>query len=126
MQEYKNENKNNMRLMITPKKEGWFVLDSIDLTGISKANLMIVWEKPAQSGYTFELHLDAPDGKLLGSFALPGGGQSGSEKTPFITKELSAAFAAVTDGGKHNLYIVSRPKDAAEPNQVGLQWIQFK
>lgn len=126
MQEYKNENKNNMRLMITPKKEGWFMLDSIDLTSISKANLMIVWEKPAQSGYSFELRLDAPDGKLLGSFTLPGGGQSGNEKTPFVFKELSSAFAAVTDGNKHNLYIVSRPKDPAEPNQVGLQWIQFK
>jgi cytochrome c len=126
MQDYKNENKNNMRLMMTPKKEGWFAIEDIDLTSISGATLMIVWEKPAQSGYTFEMHLDAPDGKLLGSFVLPGGGASGNETTPFMNKTLTSAFAAVTDGKKHNLYIVSRPKDPTEPNQVGVQWIQFK
>jgi hypothetical protein len=102
------------------------VVDSIDLTSISSATLNIGWEKPAQSGYTFELHLDAPDGKLLGSYTLPGGGAAGNEKTPFVFKALTSAFAPVTDGNKHNLYIVSRPKDAAEPNQVGVQWIQFK
>jgi cytochrome c len=102
------------------------MLDSIDLSEISRANLNIVWEKPSQSGYTFELRLDAADGKVLGSFTLPGGGLSGNEKTPFISKQLSSAFAAVTDGKKHNLYVVSKPVDEKEPNQVAVQWIQFR
>ncbi len=56
---------------------------------------------------------------------MPGGGQAGNEQTPFISKALSSAFEAVTDGKKHNLYIVSKPNDAAEPNEVAVQWIQF-
>lgn len=126
MEKYQAENKNGMRLMIAPKTEGWFVLENIDLTGITGATLNMVWEKPAQSGYSFELRLDAPGGQKLGSFTLPGGGPAGNGQTPVISKALSSAFAAVTDGKKHNLYIVSKPTNAAEPNQVGVQWIQFR
>lgn len=126
MDKYTGENRNGTRLMIAPKAAGWFVLENIDLTGITGATLQLVWSKPAQSGYSFELRLDAPDGQQLGSFTLPGGGQAANEKTPFISKALTSAFAAVTDGKKHNLYIVSKPTDAAEPNQVAVQWIQFK
>lgn len=126
MDKYRGENKNGMRLMIAPKSAGWFAIESIDLTSITGATLNIVWGKPAQSGYSFELRLDAPDGKKLAAFILPGGGQSGNEQTPYISKALSSAFEAITDGKKHNLYIVSKPNDAAEPNEVAVQWIQFK
>lgn len=123
---YKSENKNGVRYQLAPKGEGWFMLDSFDLSGISQATLNIIWEQPAQSGYSFELRLDAPDGKLLGAVKLPGGGGAGNGKTPFNSKALSTTFAEVSDGKKHSVYIVSRPTAATEANQVGVQWIQFR
>jgi cytochrome c len=100
-------------------------MKDIDLTGISQATLMAGWQQAAKSGYTFELHLDAPDGKTLAVFDLPGGLEDVSKK-PFTGKALSSSLDKVTDGHLHDIYLVSAPKDASEPNQVGLQWIQFK
>ena len=62
----------------------------------------------------------SPDGKKLGEAVLEGvKGQKNSSKQLKLTLEL------VTDGKMHNLYIVSKVKDAKEPNAAGLQSIQF-
>ena len=55
--------------MVLPKAEGWFAVDSIDLTGVGSVNLMAGWQTPPEYGFDFEIRLDAPDGKSLGSAA---------------------------------------------------------
>jgi cytochrome c551/c552 len=113
-------NINGGRIMVAPKGTGWFSIDSIDLTGIDGADVMLLWEKPPQSGYLFEVRLDSPEGKKLGEFTLQGvAGTKGG-------KVLKLNLEQVSDRMFHNVYIVSKVQDPKEPNQVGLQWIQFQ
>jgi len=61
----------------------------------------------------------APDGKSLGSAALnpPGKGQQ------FAIVHIP--LQDVTDGQYHTLYVLSKPKNAAEKATAGLTFIQF-
>ena len=105
--------------MVLPKAEGWFALDSIDLTGVGSATLMAGWQIPPEYGFDFELRLDAPDGKSLGSGALnpPGKGQQSAM--------VHVPLQAVTDGKYHTLYVLSKPKNAAEKATGGIAFVQF-
>jgi cytochrome c len=112
------------RFMVTPTAEGWFVLKKIDLSSISTVAMRTGF-RTAPKGYTIELRLDAPDGKVLATFDLPEqpAKDPNSRPTQLI---LNSAFAPVTDGKLHNLYVVSRPKDNKETAQVYLSYIEFR
>jgi glucose/arabinose dehydrogenase/cytochrome c551/c552 len=111
---------NGSRVMVTPNEAGWFRLDSIDLRGVNSAQLKAGWQNPPKVGYTYEIHLDAIDGKLLGSFDLPPQAQTAKGIMP------GSQLVPVVDGKLHNVYIVSKPKKAGSSDQVGLQWIEFR
>lgn len=115
---------NKRRVMITPTSEGWFSTDSIDLTGISQAVVQSGWIKPLQYGYNIELRLDEPNGKLLGSFTISGG-EKATQTSP-VMKTSTVKIEKVTDGNLHRIFIVSKPVNAQEKNQAGLQYIEFK
>ncbi|MEJ7739815.1 MAG: ThuA domain-containing protein [Chitinophagaceae bacterium] len=104
--------------LVTPKGEGSFVLDSIDLSGISEVALSVLSNKPIQYGYTFELRLDGLTGRKLGEAVLE---PSAGKKVVL----LKIPMEAVNDAKFHNLYLVSRVKDAKEPNTVRLQSLRF-
>lgn len=114
---------NGVRYMMAPQAQGWFGIDSIDVTGINGAILHCAWQNAPESGYNFELHLDTPDGILLGSGKLPGSIKT--SKNQIGTAQVIMKFSPVTDGKKHNVIIVSKAIDPKEPNQVALQSIQF-
>lgn len=123
LKDYGSYDFNGMHLMVTPKGEGWFRLDTLDLTGITSAEIALAWQKAPQTGYIFELRLDAPNGQKIGEARLNGG-------MPVAAGNISGAkikttIQPVADGKFHNLYIVSRPKDPSEPNQVAAQSIRF-
>jgi len=48
-----------------------------------------------------------------------------TKKNSIGTALIPMKLEAVTDGKKHNVYIVSKAKDPKEPNQVALQSIQL-
>jgi len=120
MKEFKQENFEGKRYLIVPKVNGWFSIDSVDLSGINGADLMIASLTPVQFGYTFEVHLDTPDGTKIGELVLPV--QTGSGKQEKVFK---IGWQAVTDGKFHNLYFVSKINDPNEKTTVGIQWIQL-
>ncbi len=118
---------NGTRYMLTPRGTGWFATDSVDLSSVNRVSLRAGWQNPPEYGFTFELHLDKPDGQLLGQVELPGAGKpniDATNKKPSF-RELSMKFAAVNDGKFHKLYLVSKAKDPKETAQVGIQWIEF-
>ncbi|WP_315815734.1 hypothetical protein [Paraflavitalea speifideaquila] len=43
-EKYTSEDKQGMRYLLAPKTTGWFVIDSVDLTGITNVTLNLVWE----------------------------------------------------------------------------------
>ena len=122
-------NYNGNALMIVPKGSGWFSIDSIDLAMINAASLMVAWQAPPASDYTFEIHLDSPDGKKLGEFNLPGVSKPAAtkDKNPKLGGlVITSKLEPVTDGKMHNIYVVSKAKDPNDASQFALQWIQFQ
>ncbi len=111
--------------LVIPQKPGWFSIDSIGLTGISRASLNMGWQTPPVSGYTFEVHLDSPTGEKIGEFTFAGkeGSTDKNAKPEFAT--LNSDFSAVSDGKMHNLYIVSKTKDSSISGTAALASIQF-
>lgn len=119
---------NGNTFMIIPQNTGWFSIDSIDLQGISRAAITLGWQKPPVAGYTFEVHLDAPDGNKIGEFNFAGaaetpGSKSGKTQPQFAT--LSSGLTQVNDGKLHNIYIVSKTKDPKITGTAALSSIQF-
>jgi len=109
------------RVLVTPNGPGWFRIDSVDLTSVNSASVRAGWQKPPAVGYTYEIRLDAPDGKLLGQFDL-----NPQTKNAGNGIVLNTRFDPVTDGKLHNVYVVSKPKKDGSADQVGLQWFEFK
>lgn len=114
---------NGMHLLMTPKAPGWFSIDNIDLTGINALVIVGGWQKAPEKGFDFEIRLDAPDGKKLGSGSLPGGLPT---KGPMGQGAVPIPIESVTDGKMHKVYVVSKAKDPAEPNQFAVMMVQFK
>jgi cytochrome c551/c552 len=111
---------NGSYIMVLPKAQGWFAVDSIDLTGVISVGMMLGWQAPPKYGYDFELRSDAPDGKVLGT---------GSLTPPADKKQQFGSVAIkmqpVTDGQYHTIYIVSKPKDPKETVTGGISLLQF-
>lgn len=111
--------------LVIPKNSGWFSIDSIDLTDISRASLNMGWQKPPVSEYTFEVHLDSPQGEKLGEFTFAGvsGTAAPNGKPQFAT--LTSSITAVSDGHMHNVYITSKQKDPSISGTAVLASLQF-
>ncbi|MBX3252622.1 MAG: ThuA domain-containing protein [Chitinophagaceae bacterium] len=110
MQEYKSGNYKGMKVMIAPdNKPGWFSIDSIDLRGVTGAELRVDWEDDEDSpktGYIFELRLDKPDGTKLGEAVLNGVAPTGKPGSSTLKFNFTEAL-----NGTHTVYIVSTPKE---------------
>ncbi|GAO42043.1 ThuA domain-containing protein [Flavihumibacter petaseus] len=89
-------------------------LGSFDLTGILSATPVFSWKGSLEKGYEISLHLDAPDGKVLGSAVL-----KGTDKSPRI------ALSPVTDGREHQVFLVVKDLDEAEKAEVKWEAIRF-
>ncbi|HXL54610.1 MAG TPA: PKD domain-containing protein, partial [Chitinophagaceae bacterium] len=117
---FTNAKYNDINYMVMPKEEGWFSLDSIDLTGIMSANIMMGWQDAPVYGYDFELRLDAPDGKSPGKGSLlPPQNKSTHQGMAHI------ALQTVTDNQYHTIYIIAKPRDSKEKAQAGIGAVQF-
>jgi cytochrome c len=110
---------NGSMVLLVPNEAGWFAIDSVDLSGVNTVALRSEWQKPPQTGYTLELRLDSPDGKLLGTLNFP------PQKTGNGIV-LNGKVEPVTDGKLHNIYVVSKSNKDGNADQVGLQWIEFR
>lgn len=126
LQEFTAMNYNGNRMMIVPKATGSFSLDSLDLNGINGAELVVGWQKPPQYGWTFELHLDSPDGPKIGEAVLDSSSIKNAQSGEgFGGTMLKMNLEPVTDGKLHNLYVVSKVNNEQESGTVALQAIQF-
>ena len=117
---FRNENFEGKRHMVVPRGNGSFNIDSIDMTDISAAELMITTQAAPEFGYTFEVHLDTPDGQKIGESILPANATSGKQE-----KLLKINFQPVMDGKLHTIVFVTKPNDSKEKANIGIQWIQL-
>jgi glucose/arabinose dehydrogenase/cytochrome c551/c552/type 1 glutamine amidotransferase len=124
MQGYSTFRMGGNTLLVTPKAEGWFRIDSIDLSGITSVEMTIGWQKAPQFGYVYEFRLDKPDGQKLGEAVL-NGGLSTPAGGGIAGSSIRSTLTPVTDGKLHHLYVVSRPRNATEPNQAAIRAVKL-
>jgi glucose/arabinose dehydrogenase/cytochrome c551/c552 len=117
---------NGLFLLMVPKAEASFSLDSIDLTNVNQVAITFGWDKPPKFGYTFEAHLDGPGGKKIGEAKLPAGMKNVKGPGGFGSTTISINLVPVTDGKQHNLYLVSRPLNTAEEGTLIIVGTEFK
>lgn len=110
---------NNNNVLILPEKEGWFALDSIDLTDVRSVNIISGWQKVPSVGFDFEVRLDAPAGKLLGKGRMP------VPKKDQPTGSARVAINPVTDGKFHTIYFIYKPGNAKTEMQAGVTAVKF-
>ncbi|MBK7869944.1 MAG: ThuA domain-containing protein [Saprospiraceae bacterium] len=110
-----------MNFLIVPATDGWFKIDSLDLTDIQKLTLGMGWREAPVPAYSFEVRLDKPDGEKIGELAFAG------SNTPPANRQhtISGAINAITDGKIHDLYIVSKVGSGDTKNTVVLTFLQF-
>ena len=121
LKNYTKANSEGKRYLIVPKGNGWFSIDSVDLTGIHAADFMIASLSGVEFGYTFEVRLDTPEGNKIGELILPASTATGKQE-----KLFKVSLQPVADGKFHNLYIVSKANDPKEKVFVRIQWIQLQ
>lgn len=103
-------------ILLFPEDEGWFAIDSIDLTGVRSVNLTSGWQAAPETGLSFEVRLGAPDGKLLGKGSMPTpkkGQPSGVARVPLQT---------IGDGKFHTIYFLYKPGGTIKG---GVRSVQF-
>ena len=96
---FQTANKNNINYLRLNNTNGWFALDSIDLTGVRSIKVTADLGKQSLSGFNFEFRLDSNSGKLLGK-----GYFRGSEGKVLSTA-ANCAISPVTDGKFHSVYL---------------------
>lgn len=113
----------NMPVMYISSNDGWFALDSIDLTGITKAAMTLGWQDVLTGDNTFSLHLDAPDGKLLGEYKVEG--NKPNDKAPLTARMAGVTLSPVTDGKLHNVYVVKKSSGDTKNQAIGVTILTF-
>ncbi len=91
-------------LLMLPTQQGWFALENVDLKGVDSATLTAGWQEAPKTGIDFEMHLNAPDGELLGrgSMPKPAEGQPGGMIAIKLDKD--------TEVKADEIYFVYKPK----------------
>ncbi len=92
------------QILLTPQTMGWFALPKMDLAGVKNIEINIGWQGEMEVVPTYEVHLDAPDGKLLGS------GTMEKPKAGQAQAALSIPLEIVSDGEYHEVYFTYKPK----------------
>jgi cytochrome c len=122
MKNYSNVNFEGKRYLVVPKGNGWFSIDTVDLTSINAAELMIASQASLEFGYIFEIHLDTPEGIKIGELKLP---EDHTESRKW-ERLFKLNIDPVTDGKFHSLVIASKPNDPKEKTTIGVQWIELR
>jgi cytochrome c len=106
---------NGMTMMLIPNSDASFSIPDIDLTDVKTVQLVGGGQEAGKDGYIVELRLDAPDGKKIGESVFKASipGQGG-----FMLGIATIRMESVTDGQKHDLYVVTRPAGGGEPVAV--------
>jgi cytochrome c len=114
---YSLMNFNEMDLGIMPSQEGYFMFESIDLTGIRRIQLAGGGQMPSNQGFNIEIRLDAKDGPVIGTgtFKVAGSGEEGQP----IFGGASISIEPLKDGKARDLYFVSKPlSDNEAPSAI--------
>jgi len=101
-----------------------FSLNSIDLTGITSAEITASSRENFRAGYVFELRIGDPDGRLIGEAVL--NPAENIEEEGFITHSLNIETEPISSRELIDLYILSRPLSEEEDTVPVVSYIEFR
>ena len=99
-------------LLMTPKDEGWFILENIDLKGVRAVHITAGWQEPPKAPVHFEMRLNAVRGNLLGSGTLstPISGQPGAV--------ITIPMIAPMNVKANELYFIYKPQEGEDRGEA--------
>lgn len=100
-----------------PASEGWFMLDSLDLTGVRQITFGIGWRETPVPAASFEIRLDAPNGQKIGEGNFAG---ATTQQAGRNLQTVAVPLQPITDGKTHQLYVISKIKDSKTSNTMAL------
>ncbi len=101
--------------------QSWFAIDSIDLTEVSSIDITIQSDAIPPAAYSFEIRLDASDGKLLGKGSIKPGVYK--DNLPFI---VHSKLDVVNDEKYHRLFLIATPPNSKNKIKLNIEGFQFK
>jgi hypothetical protein len=104
---------NGMDLQLLTGTNGWLLVKDIDLKGVKNVVMALGWQEAPKNGYEFQLHLNSPDGPLVGT---------GEMKAPSAGTFGGMALVQLTDviANAVNLYVTYKLPEGGQPSQVAL------
>lgn len=122
MRTYKRPLNANTTTIVEFKDQSSLVYKNIDLRGISSVSLAV--DVSAANKHTgggqIELRLDAPDGPLAGSVAIPPPSAAGG-----LSEAVLKVGKAPSDGSLHDVYFLVKNAAAGDKPVMGIDWLRF-
>ena len=110
---------NNNDVLVIPENEGWFAMDSLDLTGVRSIDVIAGWQRVPSVPLDFEVRLDAPAGRLLGKGTLPA--PRGDQKAGTAHIRIQP----ISDGKIHAVYFIYKPGRNKPGTRVAVSAVKF-
>jgi len=110
---------NSMNYALFPQTEGWFALDSVDLSDVNSANVAVGWQVAPPIGVDLEARLDSPIGKVIGKgrMPVPGKNEPGGK--------IHLPLEPITDKQFHKIYFTYKPATTGTPIQIAAVGVEF-
>lgn len=105
------------------KNNEFFMYKHCDLKGVHSIAIGVGMSdaKYQFAGGRVDIHLDAPDGVLIGSAKVPS--KAAEEEMPFV--EISAPITRKDDGKYHDVYFVLKNENAPSKAVGAVDWVRF-
>ena len=100
-------------MLLLEGSSGWFEIDETDLTGVRAIVLTAGWQDAPKAPYNFKVHLNSPDGEIIGSSTL-------SVQSPGTPGAAIVMPLSKVANGKHKLVITAAVEKGQEPSPVAL------
>lgn len=113
---------NGNTVMLAPAESGWFAINNIDLTSVKSLNILLGWRGDLNVAFDYEVHLDTPDGQLIGKGNLP------TPRKGVQRAEIPVKLESITDGKLHKVYFTCKVQvpEGANNNRGAVAGIRFE
>jgi cytochrome c len=111
---------NDQAFKVMTGNEGWLALPDISLTNVHNVEIQYGVQNKMKTGYKITMHLDAPDGKVLGSAKI------GASLAPMKIASANIPITAVNDNQLHTVYWVVQKADTNSQQALGIATLKFE
>lgn len=105
---------NGNELYVANGEDAWLKFNQISLENVRDMTVQYGVQQPVQKGWSLEVHLDSPDGTLLGKTTI---GPGAKAQKPNSTR---LRFTKHAGADLHDVYLVLHKQDSSEQSGMGL------